>query len=61
MGTLMVIHNDEIAALLRKDFKEIIKLRRKLAATRDRKAVAIDFIPGACNVPWLLATHPQFF
>lgn len=42
MGVLMAIHSDEIAALLRKDSKEIIKLRRKLAAARDRKAAAID-------------------
>ena len=42
MGELMAIHSDEIAALLRKDAKEIIKLRRKLAAVRDRKATAID-------------------
>ena len=38
----MTIHSDEIAALLRKDAKEIIRLRRKLAAARDRKATAID-------------------
>ena len=42
MGALMAIHNDEVAALLREDFKELIKLRRKLAAARDRKATAID-------------------
>ena len=42
MGALMAIHSDEIAALLKKDFKEITKLRRKLAACRDRKAAAID-------------------
>ena len=42
MGALMAIHSDEMAALLRKDFKQIIKLRRKLAAARDRKAAAID-------------------
>jgi len=42
MGALMEIHSDEIATLLRKDFKELIKLRRKLAAARDRKAAAID-------------------
>ncbi len=42
MGALMAIHNDEMAALLREDFKEIAQLRRKLAAARDRKANAID-------------------
>ena len=42
MGALMAIHSDEIAALLRRDVKEIIRLRRKLAAARDRKAAAID-------------------
>jgi hypothetical protein len=42
MGALMAIHSDEIAALLRKDSKEIIRLRRKLAACRDRKAAAIN-------------------
>ena len=42
MGELMTIHSEEIAALLRKDAKEIIRLRRKLAAARDRKAAAID-------------------
>ena len=42
MGELMTIHSDEIAARLRKDAKEIIRLRRKLAAARDRKATAID-------------------
>lgn len=42
MGALMAIHSDEIAALLRKDFKEIIRLRRRLAACRSRKAAAID-------------------
>ena len=42
MGTLMQIHNDEVAALLREDFNGIIKLRRKLAAARDDKAAKID-------------------
>ena len=42
MGVLMEIHNDEVAALLKEDFTELIRLRRKLAAARDRKASAID-------------------
>ena len=42
MGALMAIHNDEIAALLKEDFKEITRLRRKLAAARDSKANALD-------------------
>ena len=42
MGALMAIHNDEVAALLREDFQDLVKLRRKLAAARDLKASAID-------------------
>jgi hypothetical protein len=42
MGVLMEIHNDEVTALLKEDFKELIRLRRKLAAARDHKASAID-------------------
>ena len=42
MGILMQIHNDEVDALLKEDFKELIRLRRKLAAAREVKASAID-------------------
>jgi hypothetical protein len=42
MGVLMEIHNDEVAALLKEDFKELTRLRRKLAAARDHKATTID-------------------
>jgi hypothetical protein len=42
MGVLMEIHNEEVSMLLKEDFKELIRLRRKLAAARDVKANAID-------------------
>jgi hypothetical protein len=42
MGVLMSIHNDEVAALLKEDFNELTRLRRKLAAARDDKASKVD-------------------
>jgi len=42
MGTLMSIHNDEVAALLREDFDGISELKTKLQAAREHKASLIE-------------------
>lgn len=42
MGSLMAIHNDEVAALFKEDFDTISELKTKLQAARDHKASLIE-------------------
>jgi len=42
MGTLMTIHNEEVAALLMEDFDEVERLRETLQSARTHKASVVS-------------------